>query len=231
MSIIVSEIFSCCSNSYIFENINIFLSKLINPYTKNSKYESCIDDKTLEQIHNIEFIPDENSEDNEYDKELDNISKFKDYFCSVCQDDKSTNDGFVTTKCGHKFCIDCYSRYCHSIRQNEDSEQDEINCPLCRETVTSIPNYGRLVEMLEKERNSDSLTSLQLLKKSDSKTFTIFVFVDNEDSSSRALTPTNDLTNSEERDRIFNDTLNNLATNVQESWRTLRIHRPEEPEE
>ena len=227
----VSELFSCCTNSNIFENVNIFLNNLIKTYTKNSEYEpnvQSIDTKIEEKIQCIEFLP---IEDNEFDKELDNISKFKDYFCSVCQDDKSPNDGFVTTKCGHKFCIDCYSRYCHSIRRNEDSEQNEINCPLCRETVISIPNYGRLVEMLEKERNSDSLTSLQLLKKSDSKTFTIFVFVDNEDSSSRALTPTNDLTNSEERDRIFNDTLNDLTTNVQESWRKLRSHRPEEHEE
>ena len=227
----VSELFSCCTNSNIFENINIFLNKLISTYTKINEYEptvQCIDTKIIEKKEGIEFLP---IEDNDINNELKSISKSEYYFCSVCQDNKSSNDGSVTTKCGHKFCIDCYTRYCNSIRRNEDSEQDEINCPLCRKTVTSIPNYGRLVEMLEKERNSDSLTSLQLLKKSDSKTFTIFVFVDNEDSSSRALTPTNDLTNSEERDKIFNDTLNNLATNVQESWRTLRIHRPEEPEE
>lgn len=232
----ISEIFSCFkSTNFMLENINIFLSKFININNKNEDCNSISlynnDDKIeTKEITGVDFLENEISEE-EFDHELDNISKSL-FFCAVCQENKSNNNGIVTTKCGHKFCIDCYSRYCHSLNPKEDSDDNEINCPLCRELVTSIPNpnYGKLVEMLEREKYSEDLSSLQVLSTKGSKTYTVFIFVQNDDNSSRAITPTNDLTDSDQRDKIFNDTLNNLATNVQETWRTLRTHRPEEEE-
>lgn len=66
----------------------------------------------------------------------------KDNNCNICFDDlKDTNK--VITKCGHKFCVECYTRAC---RNNND-------CAVCRKKLCSVEleNWKRRYEEMEQD--------------------------------------------------------------------------------
>ncbi len=62
--------------------------------------------------------------------------------CNICFDDlKETNK--VITKCGHKFCIECYTR----------AARNKNNCAVCRKKLCSVEpdNWKRRFEEMEQD--------------------------------------------------------------------------------
>jgi hypothetical protein len=55
---------------------------------------------------------------------------FQEKECPICFFEINKNSGIATTKCGHSFCIDCFSK----------SIQQKNNCPLCRDEIINKNN-------------------------------------------------------------------------------------------
>ena len=57
------------------------------------------------------------------------------YNCPICLETLNSNQGLVTTKCNHQFCIDCYTK--HSLRGGD------ISCPMCRQEIIACDDSDK----------------------------------------------------------------------------------------
>ena len=154
------------------------------------------------------------------------------YNCPICLETLNSNQGLVTTKCNHQFCIDCYTK--HSLRGGD------ISCPMCRQEIMACEDsdkerlgmynqFEQLASTLEEEGFRPNLSKMEFAWKigndEDEITYHTWVFGCKTKDSSRSDTPVIEVSD-EERQKICTESIVNLQKNITDTWDKLNRYRP-----